>query len=132
MNDGDELWIPLVDEPIGTFVSELLEEHHDIAKAVDSPRRMLAFRTFAYLRVGMLLGRLLIERDLDVTDGSPSWAEKLLAEPDVHELAVAEVRTVAEELAADPAYDDDTTVGPDEAERARFLEFAKRRLSNDA
>jgi hypothetical protein len=131
MTDGDELWIPLVDEPIGTFVNELLAEHDDIANAVDSPRRLLAFRTFAYLRVGMLLGRLLIERDLDVTDGSPSWAERLLAEPDVHELVVAEVRNVAEELAADPAYADDTTVGPDDAERARFLEFAKRRLSND-
>ena len=72
----DELWIPLVDEPIGTFVSEIQSEQADIASAVESPRRLLAFRTFAYLRVGMLLGRLLIERDIDVDgDKSPSWAE---------------------------------------------------------
>jgi hypothetical protein len=128
----DELWIPLVDEPIGAFVSEIQSEHQDIATAVESPRRLLAFRTFAYLRVGMLLGRLLIERDLEVDDGSPSWAELLLAEPDVREQAIAEIRAVAEELAADPVYAVDAPLGPDEAERRRFLEFAKRHLSNDA
>jgi hypothetical protein len=127
----DELWIPLVDEPIGTFVSEIQRKHEDIAAAVETPRRLLAFRTFAYLRVGMLLGRLLIERDLEVRDGSPNWAELLLAEPDVREQAIAEIRAVAEELAADPAYAEDAPLGPDEAERERFLEFAKRHLSND-
>src|SRR5204863_430426 len=91
----DELWIPLVDEPIGTFVSEIQSEQADIASAVESPRRLLAFRTFAYLRVGMLLGRLLIERDIDVDgDKSPSWAEVLLAEPDVREQATAAIRAV--------------------------------------
>jgi len=132
MSGDAELWIPLVDEPIGTFVDGLLSEHEDLAQSVASPRRLLAFRTFSYLRLGMLLGRLLMERDLDVTDGSPSWAERLLAEPDVHALALVEVRAVAEDIAADPLYaDDDSAVGPGEAERARFLEFAKRRLSSD-
>jgi hypothetical protein len=128
----DELWIPLVDEPIGAFVSQIQSEHEDIAAAVETPRRLLAFRTFAYLRVGMLLGRLLIERDLEVHDGSPSWAELLLAEPDVRGQAIAEIRAVAEELAADPAYADDASLGPNEAERERFLEFAKRHLPNDS
>ena len=124
MTRDDELWIPLVDEPIGTFVSEIQSEQADIASAVESPRRLLAFRTFAYLRVGMLLGRLLIERDIDVDgDKSPSWAEVLLAE-------TAAIRAVAEELAADPAYADDVPLGPDEAERERFLEFAKRHLAS--
>jgi hypothetical protein len=127
----DELWIPLVDEPIGTFVSEIQSEHAGIASTVESPRRLLAFRTFAYLRVGMLLGRLLIERDVEVDRQSPSWAELLLAEPDVREQAIAEIRGVAEELVADPAYADDAPLGPDEAERERFLEFAKRHLAND-
>ncbi len=131
MTRDDELWIPLVDEPIGTFVSEIQSEQADIASAVESPRRLLAFRTFAYLRVGMLLGRLLIERDIDVDgDKSPSWAEVLLAEPDVREQATAAIRAVAEELAADPAYADDVPLGPDEAERERFLEFAKRHLAS--
>jgi len=127
----DELWIPLVDEPIGTFVSEIQIEQADIASAVESPRRLLAFRTFAYLRVGMLLGRLLIERDVEVDGQSRNWAEQLLAEPDVREQAIAEIRGVAEELAADPTYADDAPLGPDHAERERFLEFAKRHLASD-
>jgi hypothetical protein len=127
----DELWIPLVDEPIGTFVSQIQSEHKDIAAAVESPRRLLAFRTFAYLRVGMLLGRLLVERDLEVSDESPNWAEQLLTEPDVRAEAISEIRGVAEELGADPAYADDAPLGPDETERARFVEFAKRHLSSD-
>ena len=69
MTRDDELWIPLVDEPIGTFVSEIQSEQADIASAVESPRRLLAFRTFAYLRVGMLLGRL-----LNAWFGDPTFA----------------------------------------------------------
>jgi len=126
-----ELGLPLGDEPIGTFVAEIQAEDPDIAAAVESPRRLLAFRTFGYLRVGMLLGRLLIERDLDPGERSPSWAERLLEEPEVRAQAVAEVRAVAQEIGKDPAYDDDSPLGPDEAERERFLEFAKRRLSAD-
>jgi hypothetical protein len=40
------------------------------------------------------------------------------------------VRAVAEEIAADPVYADEP-VGPSEAERERFAEFAKRRLGAD-
>ena len=42
------------------------------------------------------------------------------------------MRAVAEEIAADPAYANDTPLGPDDAERARFLEFAKKRLATDS
>jgi hypothetical protein len=126
-----DLWIPLVDEPIGTIVAEIQDEHPEIAQLVDSPRRLLAFRTFAYIRVGILLGSLLVERDID-SDGAASWAEQLLSEPEVREQVTAEVRAVAEEIAADPAYAQDSPLGPDDAERARFLDFAKRRLSADA
>jgi len=127
----DDLWIPLVDEPIGTVVAEIQSEHPEITKLVDSPRRMLAFRTFAYIRVGILLGSLLVEREVE-SDGVANWAERLLREPEVREQVTAEVRVVAEEIAADPAYADDPSLGPDEAERARFLDFAKRRLATDA
>jgi len=127
----DDLWIPLVDEPIGTFVSEIQHEHPEIEELVDSPRRMLAFRTFAYIRVGILLGRLLVERDVDSNEAA-SWAEQLLRDPEVHAQVVAEIRTIAEEIAADPAYADDPPLGPGESERERFLEFAKRRLAADA
>ncbi len=131
MSGDAELWIPLVDEPIGTFVDGLLAEHEDLARAVASPRRLLAFRTFSYLRVGMLLGRLLMESDVDTSAGVQSWAEQLLDDPVIRARAVAEVRAVGEEVAADAAYADETALGPDDAERARFLEFAKRRLASD-
>jgi hypothetical protein len=128
---GDDLWIPLVDEPIGTVVAEIQSEHPEIVQLVDSPRRLLAFRTFAYIRVGILLGALLVERDVD-TDGAASWAEQLLREPEVRDQVTAEIRAVAEEIATDPAYANDPPVGPDDGERARFRDFAKRRLATDA
>jgi hypothetical protein len=125
----EELWIPLVDEPIGSLVEEILEEHADIAQLVDSPRKLLAFRTFAYIRVGVLLGRLLVENEIEPAKGA-NWAEDLARSPEHHEQVVEEVRAVAEEVGGDPAYAGDR-VGPSEAERERFAEFAKRRLAAD-
>ena len=128
---GDtEVWIPLVDEPIGAIVEEIQQEHPDIAARVDSPRKLLAFRTFAYIRVGILLGRLLVEHDVEPV-GEATWAEQLARDPQHHEKVVAEVRGVAAEVAADPAYASDP-LGPNDEERARFEEFAKRRLSADS
>jgi len=127
----DDLWIPLVDEPIGTVVAEIQSEDPEIEQLVDSPRKLLAFRTFAYIRVGILLGSLLVERDVD-SDDAASWAERLLSEPEVREQVTAEVRTVAEEIAADPAYTNDPPLGPGDEERSRFRDFAKRRLATDA
>jgi hypothetical protein len=124
----DELWIPLVDEPIGSIVAQLQEEDPELDALVASPHRLLAFRTFAYIRVGLLLGELLVEQDLEPYDGSETWIERLLANPE-HRAAVArEVRAVAEEIAADPSYVEDEQVGPDEETRRRFREFAKRQL----
>ncbi len=128
MDRPDELWIPLVDEPIGSIVARIQEEDPELDALVSSPHRLLAFRTFAYIRVGFLLGELLVENDLDPYDGSENWVERLLAEP-AHRAAVArEVRTVAEEIAADPSYGDEDPLGPDEEARRRFREFAKKRL----
>ena len=127
----DDLWIPLVDEPIGTVVAEIQSEDPEIEQLVDSPRKLLAFRTFAYIRVGILLGSLLVERDVD-SDDAASWAERLLSEPEVREQVTAEVRTVAEEIAADPAYTNDPPLGPGDEELSRFRDFAKRRLATDA
>jgi hypothetical protein len=127
----DDLWIPLVDEPIGTVVAEIQSEHPEILQLVDSPRRVLAFRTFAYIRVGILLGSLLVDRDVD-SDAAASWAERLLREPEVRDQVAAEILAVAKEIAADPAYANDPPLGPDDAERARFRDFVKRRLATDA
>jgi|SRR5215210_7320622 len=121
----DELWIPLVDEPIGSIVTQIQEEHPEISELVDSPRKLLAFRTFAYLRVGVLLGSLLVEQE---GAAGSDWAERLLRSPEHHAAVVQEVRAVAEEIAADPAYGGDP-VGPSDDERARFAEFARRRLA---
>jgi hypothetical protein len=123
---AEEFWIPLVDEPIGAIVAEIQEERPEIAKLVDSPRRLLAFRTFAYIRVGILLGRLLVENDVEPDNGA-TWAEQLAHSPDHHDKVVREVVAVAEEVSADPAYSGEQ-LGPSDEERMRFSEFAKRRL----
>jgi hypothetical protein len=125
-----EVWIPLVDEPIGAIVDEVQQEHPDIAALIDSPRKLLAFRTFAYIRVGILLGRLLVDHEVE-TVGDATWAEQLARDPLHHEKVVAEVRAVAAEVAADPAYVSEP-LGPSDEERARFEEFAKRRLTADS
>ena len=90
----------------------------------------LAFRTFAYIRVGILLGQLLVDADIPAYDGSESWIETLLKDPQHHEAVVREVRAVADEIAADPAYDDDEQLGPDEDAKARFLDFARKQLAD--
>jgi hypothetical protein len=127
----EEIWIPLVDEPIGSIVGEIQREHPEIQALVDSPRKLLAFRTFAYIRVGILLGRLLVDEDVEPV-GDANWAEQLLQDPKHRKEVVNEIRAVAEEIGADPAYADETPLGPDDSERARFLEFAKKRLATDA
>jgi hypothetical protein len=126
----EEFWIPLVDEPIGSIVAEIQAERPEIAELVDSPRRLLAFRTFAYIRVGILLGRLLVEHDVK-PDESVTWAEQLAQSTEHHEKVVREVLAVAEEVAADPAYAGEH-LGPNDEERQRFSEFAKRRLAADS
>ena len=132
MAGHEEIWIPLVDEPIGSIVGDIQREHPEIEALVNSPRKLLAFRTFAYIRVGILLGRLLVENEVAPTDDSTTWAEQLLEDPQHREEVVNEVRAVAQEIADDPAYANDSPLGPDDAERALFLEFAKRRLAADS
>jgi len=124
----EDVWIPLVDEPIGSIVAQLQSENPEIDALVSSPGRILAFRTFAYIRVGVLLGRLLVDNDVTEYDGSETWVESLLREPRHRAAVVAELRAVAEEIAADPRYADDGPLGPDDDARARFREFAKKQL----
>jgi hypothetical protein len=120
----DDIWVPLVDEPIGEFVTKLQEEDPELAALVASPRRQLAFRTFAYIRVGVLLGSLLVDNDVR-TEGSRTWVEELLADPKHREAVVDEVKQVAREVAADPKLAEDEIVGPDDDARERFRKFAK-------
>ena len=125
---AEDVWIPLVDEPIGSIVEQLQSENPEIDVLVSSPGRILAFRTFAYIRVGVLLGRLLVDNDVPEYDGSETWIESLLREERHRAAVVAELRAVAEEIAADPRYADDERMGPDEEARERFREFARKQL----
>jgi hypothetical protein len=128
MANVEDLWIPLVDEPIGSIVQQIQDENPEIAKLVESPHRILAFRTFAYIRTGLVLGQLLFDHDLPDYDGSENWVEALLRDPAHHAALTREVRTVAEEIARDPKYADDEPLGPDDDARERFLAFARERL----
>ena len=125
---AEDVWIPLVDEPIGSIVSQLQSENPDVDALISSPGRILAFRTFAYIRVGVLLGRLLVDNDVPAYDGTETWVESLLREERHREAVVAELRAVAAEIAADPRYADGDQIGPDDDTRARFREFAKKQL----
>jgi hypothetical protein len=128
MTDLDELWIPLVDEPIGRIVDRILHEDPELAARIETPHRILAFKTFAYIRTGILLGQLLFDHDIPDWDGSESWVDALLREPAHHAALEREVRAVAEEIAADPHYADDEPLAPDEAARDRFRAFAREHL----
>ena len=125
MAELDEIWLPLVDEPIGSIVEQVQEEHPELERLVGSPRRVLAFRTFAYIRVGIVLGQLLFDHDLPPYDGSESWVDVLLKDPAHHEAIADEVRAVAQEIADDPAFDDDEPLGPDEDAKERFRTFVR-------
>jgi hypothetical protein len=124
MTAKDEVWIPLVDEPIGSVLEELQAEDPEIARLVAGPRRTLAFKTFSYVKVGLLLGELLVDSTV-TTDGEASWVEQLLREPATRERVLALLREIAEEIAADTTYDDDESV-PDDSVRERFRAFAQK------
>ena len=122
------IWIPLVDEPIGSIVAQLQADHPEINDLVAGPHKILAFRTFAYIRVGLVLGQLLVEHDVPEYDGTGTWIEALLRDPAHKEAVVRELRAVAEEVAADPRYADEEPIGPDDEARERFREFARKQL----
>ncbi|MGZ8700897.1 MAG: hypothetical protein ACXWZY_01240 [Gaiellaceae bacterium] len=131
MAGPEEIWLPLVDEPVGDIVARLQAEDPEIDRLVGSPHRVLAFRTFAYIRVGILLGELLFEQELAAEDADETWVEALLRDPKHHDALHREVLAVAEEIAADPKYADDEPLGPDEDAPDRFPAFAPKQLAGD-
>ena len=124
MSEQDDLWLRLVDEPIAPIVAEIEAEDPELRALVSSAEKLLAFRTFANIRVGILLGRLLMEDEVEAYDGSETWVESLLKNPEHRAEIVQEVRAVAEELAGTEG----EGIGPDEATRSRFREAARREL----
>jgi hypothetical protein len=129
--DAEQVWLPLVDEPVGDIVARIQADDPEIERLVGSPHRILAFRTFAYIRVGILLGELLFDQDLAAEDADETWVEALLKDPKHRDALEREVRAVAEEIAADPRYADEAPLGPDEATRDRFRDFARRQLAGE-
>jgi hypothetical protein len=125
VTEQDEVWLRLVDEPIGAIVAEVEAGDPELRALVASPEKLLAFRTFANIRVGIVLGRLLVEEEVEAYDGSETWVETLLKNPEHRREIEAEVRAVAEELSAADA---DESLEPDAAMRDRFREFARREL----
>jgi hypothetical protein len=130
--DSEGIWLPLVDEPVGDIVAQIQAEDPEIDRLIGSPHRILAFRTFAYIRVGLLLGELLFEQDLSAEQADETWVDALLRDPKHHEALHLEVRAVAEEIAADPKYADEEPLGPDQDARDRFKAFAREQLAGDA
>ncbi len=130
MADLEDLWIPLVDEPLGSIIAQIQRENPEIGRLIESPHLILAFRTFAYIRCGLLLGQLLFDNDVPAYDGSDNWIEALLRDPAHHDALTREVRAVAEEIAADPKYADEGRLGPDDAARERFRAFAREHLGS--
>ena len=131
MPELEDIWIPLVDEPIGSIVERIQADNADIDALINSPHRILAFRTFAYIRVGLVLGQLLFDHDLPPYDGSETWVDALLRDPGHRGELEREVRAVAEEIARDPKYGaEEEPLGPDEDARARFREFARKKLGS--
>jgi hypothetical protein len=126
VTQSEEVWIPLVDEPIGLMVERIQLEHADIGALVDTAQRLLAFRTFASIRVGVVLGELLVESDIEPYNGRGTWIDKLLSRPEVEARVVDEIRAVAEEVANDVPKD--AALEPDDAARERFIAFARRQL----
>jgi hypothetical protein len=127
-----ELWIPLVDEPIGSIVDRVLRDDPALAARVETPHRILAFKTFAYIRTGLLLGQLLFDHDVPDWDGSETWVDALLRDPAHRDAIEREVRAVAEEIATDPQYADDEPIAPDDGARDRFRAFARNHLGRSS
>jgi hypothetical protein len=127
VNEQSDFWLSLVDEPIAAVVAEIEAANPELRALASSPDKLLAFRTFANIRVGIVLGRLLMDDEVQAYDGSETWVQALLRKPEHRKEIAAEVRAVAAELAESG---DDDAFGPDEETRVRFREFARRELDS--
>ena len=110
------------EEPIGDFVAAVQAADPEVSALVDSPERQLAFRTFAYIRVGLLLGQMLADEDVR-PEASRTWVDEFLSNEKHRDALTEEVRAVARQVAADPKAAQEQ-LGPDPEARERFRRFA--------
>ena len=129
MASPEESWLQLVDEPIGRLVLQFEQGEPELTELMRSPRRLLAFRTFASIRVGLVCGQLLVDNDLEA-DGGETWLDRLLRDPEHRARVERELRRVADEIARDARYADDEDDGEPAAARERFRSFARARLGS--
>jgi hypothetical protein len=122
----DDAWLPLADGPLAAIVSELETATPELTEGLDSLEKLLAFRTFAAIRVGIVLGRLLMENEVEAYDGSETWVEGLVRNHEHREAIAAEVRAVAEEL---ERIEVPEGTAPDDAMRDRFRAFVRREVT---
>ena len=132
VSDVEEIWVPLVDEPIGAIVAQIQADDPEIDALVGSPRRLLAFRRSPTSASASCSASSSSTTTSPPYDGSDTWVDALLRDPAHREALGAEVRAVAEEIAADPRYADDERLGPDDAARERFRAFARQQLERSA
>jgi hypothetical protein len=126
--DDEGIWMPLVDEPIGDVVAKIQADDPELAALVASPRRQLAFLTFAYIRVGLVLGQLLVDIHVE-PEASRTWVEELLLDPVAYAAVAEEVKAVAREVGGDPKLAEEEP-GPGPEAHARFLKFARESLED--
>ena len=69
-----------------------------------------------------------MESDLPEYDGTETWIETLLRQPEHKAAVVRELLAVAEEVAADSRYGGAEPIGPDDEARERFRQFARKQL----
>jgi hypothetical protein len=108
----------LVDGPIAVLVDHVLAEHPDVAALVATPGRRLVFRTFAAIRVGVVLGEALMAAGVERDD---AWVDEVAARPGVRSRIETELRAVAERVAADPRLAERAAREPDRRARFRAL-----------
>lgn len=112
-------------DDLDQVIDQIQEGDPVLTELRNSPRHQLAFRTFACLKAGILLGQQLVERDTQGED----WVAKLLAEPAIYDRLRAEVESVGYQIACDPSLVHERPRQPDPAMRRRFMRMAESLLS---
>ena len=128
MSERDDIWIPLVDEPIGSIVEQLQAEHPEIDELVAGRRRPSRSGRSPTSASVCCSASCSSSTTCPRTTARRPGSRRCCASPRHKEAVVRELRAVAEEVAADPRYAGEDPIGPDVEARERFREFARKQL----